>query len=55
MVLYSYVCSPKIILFMSLFGVSIHLMVSNHDTQTKAVIFLAQNTKHLSGVFQFFL
>ena len=40
---------------MILFGVSIHLMVSNHDTQTKAVIFLAQNTKHLSGVFQFFL
>ena len=41
---------------MILFGVSIHLVVSNPDTQTEAVMFLAQNTKQLSGgVFQFFL
>ena len=40
---------------MTLFCVSIHLMVSNPDTQTKAVILLAQNTKQLSGVFQFIL
>ena len=40
---------------MILFGVSIHFVVSNHDTQTKAVIFLPQNTKQLSGVFRSFL
>ena len=40
---------------MILFGVIIHLVVSNHDTQTKAVIFLAQNTKQLSRIFRSFL